>query len=402
MSAPVSTPFDAPFLDVLDPKFDFGSPDVAQAQAVSWYANSPIGLMVLRYAETQELLRDPRLNHNGKRYMEMNGVVDGPIYDLFVPVIVNQDGADHRRLRGLINRAFTPRTISDLRPFIRATVEHLIDRLQTVETCEFVEDFANSLPLAVMCQLLGMPEEDFEVFRAWTTDIGLVFSLAHGGDIRARVEAAVLGLTGYVDSLIRSKTEAPGDDLVSAMIAAQQVEHLVSEEELRNLLVSLVFGAHDTTRLQIANAMIAFADHHDQWQLLAHHPELTDQAVEEVMRWYPAATMSYRFPTMDFEYQGVHLPKESFIMICVVPVQRDPRVFEHGDAFDITIPRQTPPVQFGGGPHYCLGAALARAQLQEGLSALTSRLGPPTIVGPFSCRPTIGLQCPYTLPLRFG
>jgi len=402
MSAPVSAPHAVPFLNVVDPEFDFGSPEVAQAQAASWYANSPIGLMVLRYAEAQDLLRDQRLDHNGKRFMETNGIVDGPIYDWFVPMIANHDGAEHRRLRGLVNRAFTPRTVSNLRPFIRVTVEHLIDRLCTVETCEFVEDFANSLPLAVMCQLLGVPEEDFETFRAWTTDIGLVFSLAHGGDIPARVEAAVVGLNAYVDSLIQKKAAAPGDDLVSAMIAAQQVEHRVSEEELRNLLVTLVFGAYDTTRLQLANAMVAFAGHHDQWRLLARYPELTDQAVDEVMRWFPATAMAYRFPTVDFDYRGVRLPKDTFLMVCVVPVQRDPRVFERGDAFDITIPRQTPPVQFGGGPHYCLGAALARTELQEALPALASRLGPPTITGPVSWRPPIGLQGPYALPLRFG
>lgn len=402
MSTPASAPHDVPFLDVVDPKFEFASPEVAHAQATSWYARSPMGLLVLRYAEAQDLLRDPRLNRLGKRFMVMNGVVDGPIYDWFVPMIANQGGADHRRLRGLLNRAFTPRMVSNLQPFIRAIVERLMDRLQTVETCEFVEDFANSLPLAVMCQLLGVPEEDFEVFRDWTTDIGLVFSLAHGGDIPARVEAAVVGLTKYADSLIRSKAEAPGDDLVSAMVAAQQVEHRVSEEELRNLLVTLVFAAHDTTRLQLANAMVTFAEHPDQWQLLARHPELTDQAVEEVIRWCPSTSFLGRVVAVDFDYQGVHLPKETFLMICVVPAQRDPRVFERGDAFDITILRQTPLLQFGVGPHYCLGAALARVELREALPALASRLGPPTVAGPVSWRPPIGLRGPYALPLRFG
>jgi cytochrome P450 len=168
----VSAPHAVPFLNVVDPKFDFASPEVAQAQAASWYAHSPIGLLVLRYTEAQELLRDPRLDHNGKRFMEMYGIVDGPIYDWFVSMISCHDGASHRRLRGLVNKAFTPRTVSRLQPFIRATAERLIARLRTVETCEFVEDFANSLQLAVMCQLLGVPEEDVETFRDWSTDLG--------------------------------------------------------------------------------------------------------------------------------------------------------------------------------------------------------------------------------------
>jgi cytochrome P450 len=402
MSAPTSAPHTVPFLDIVDPKFDFTSPEVVQAQAANWYANTPIGLLILRYKEAQDLLRDPRLEHNGERHMETNGIFGGPLYDWYVPMILNREGAEHRRIRGLVHKAFTPRTVSNLQPFVRATVERLTDRLRMVETCEFVEDFATSLPLAVMCQLLGVPKEDYEVFRDWTIDIGLVFSLAHGGDIPARVEAAVVGLTEYAASLIRDKTASPGNDLISAMIAAQQDENRVSEEELRNLLVTLVFAAQDTTRNQLANAMVSFADHHDQWRLLARHPELADQAVDEVMRWRPAGAMPARFAAVDFDYQGVHLPRETFVAVGAIPAQRDPRVFERGDAFDITISRQAPLLQFGGGPHYCLGAALARLELREALPVLANRLGPPTIAGPVSWHPPIGVHGPHALPLRFG
>jgi cytochrome P450 len=401
LTSPSASPA-IPFLDIFDPNFDSGSAEVARAREASWYAQSPLGLLVLRYAQIQELLKDPRLDHNGKGYMEMNGVFDGPIFDWFVPMIVNQDGAEHRRLRGLVNRAFTPRMISDLRPFIRATVERLADRLRAMRTCEFVEDFANSLPLAVMCQLLGVPEKDFESFRAWTTDISLVFSLGQDDGVRARVEAAVIGLNEYAESLIQDKAAAPADDLVSALVEAQRVEHRVSAEELRNLVVTLVFAAHDTTRHQLSNAMVAFADHPDQWRLLGNHPELAEQAVEEVMRWCPASNTAYRCAAVDFDYQGLHLTKGTFLTMCVIPAQRDPRAFENGDAFDISIRRSTPTLQFGGGPHYCLGAALARAELCEALPALATRLGPPTIIGPLSWRPPLGVLGPHALPLRFG
>jgi cytochrome P450 len=238
----VSVPNDVPFLDVVDPKFRFGNPEVTLAQARSWYAESPIGLLVLRYAEAQELLRDPRLTFNGKSYLEKNGIFDGPIYDWLVPMISSRTGDDHRRLRGLANKAFTPRMIKNLRPFMRAIAEHLTDHLATAQSCEFVEDFANKLPMAVMRQLLGVPEQDFEKFRTWTSDITLVFSLAHGGDIPARVEAAVVGLNGYVDSLIADKTAAPADDLISALIAVQRDGGNISAEELRNLLITLIFA----------------------------------------------------------------------------------------------------------------------------------------------------------------
>jgi cytochrome P450 len=170
-----------PFLNVVDPEFDFNSPEVAEARARSWYAETPIGLIILRYREAQALLRDHRVYSNGERYMEMNGVTSGPIHDWFVPMISNRSGEELRRLRGLVNKAFTPRMVHGLRPFIRAKAEELTEKLVSAGECEFMADFGNPLPLAVMCELLGVPPEDYDTFRLWTADVGLVFSLAHGG-----------------------------------------------------------------------------------------------------------------------------------------------------------------------------------------------------------------------------
>jgi cytochrome P450 len=398
----VSTPSDVPFLNIVDPAFDFIAPEVTLAQAKNWYAECPLGLVVLRYREAQELLRDPRLNHNGKGFLEMSGIFDGPIYDWFVPMIVNHDGDHHRRLRGLVNKAFTPRMINNLRPFIRASAERLAEDLGSGETCDFIEDFCNPLPFVVMCKLLGVPLGDNQTLRVWTTDIGMVFSLAHGGDIPARVEAAVVGLSGYVDSLIADKRTAPADDLISALVAIQQDEGRISSDELRNLIVTLVFAAHDTTRFQLANAMVAFAEHPEQWTLLARQPELVPQAVEEIMRWCPSTSLAYRFPTEDFDYQGLHIETGAFVMISVRIAQRDTSVFPHGHTFDITATSKAPPLQFGGGPHHCLGAALARTELSEALPALVSRRGQPSIVGPVTWRPAIGIYGPNELPVRFS
>src|SRR5436190_12756118 len=114
-------------------------------------------------------MRDPRLDHNGRRLMEITGITDGPIHDWFVPMILNQDGQEHRRLRGLVAKAFTPRTIENLRPFIRAQAELLTERIAAVEECEFVAEFGNMLPHAVLCELIGVPAEDFAAFHTWTT-----------------------------------------------------------------------------------------------------------------------------------------------------------------------------------------------------------------------------------------
>lgn len=401
VSPTVSTSAGVPFLNVLDPAFDFSGSEAMAAQEQSWYANSPIGLLVLRYDEAQELLRDHRLDHNGRGYMEQSGVVSGPIYDWFVPMINNHDGEDHRRLRGLVSKAFTPRMISKIRPFIRAEAEGMADQLAAAGTCEFVASFADPLPLAVMCKLLGVPNEDYDTFRQWTNDIGLVFSMVHGGDIVARVEKAVVGLNGYVSSLMDEKARNPGDDLISTLVTAQRTEGTVSEDELRNLLVTLVFAAHDTTCHQLSNAMVVFSEHPDQWELLAQRPELAAAAVEELIRWVPSTPIIYRCAAEDFEYRGLQVTKGTFMTMCVQTAQRDPRVLDNGDTFDITRTSTASPLLFGAGPHYCLGAPLARTEIGEALPALAERLKPPSIAGAVSWRPPTGIRGPNELPLRF-
>jgi cytochrome P450 len=291
--------------------------------------------------------------------------------------------------------------INNFRPFIRATAERLADRLAAGE-CDFVEQFGDRLPLTVMSELLGVPPRDHEIFRRWTTDIGMVFSLALGGDIRTRVEAAVTGLYGYVDGLMAEKKVNPGNDLISLLVTVRREEDQVSEEELRNLIITLVFAAHDTTRHQLSNAMVAFAEHPDQWTLLAQRPDLVGKSVEEVMRWCPSTGTVFRFAADEFDLNGLHFTPGTMITAVIVPAQRDPRVFHDGHLFDITVAREAPPLQFGAGPHHCLGVALARAEVGEALAALTARLGPPVVTGPVTWLPPIGIHGPVTLPLRFG
>ncbi|MBL7256241.1 cytochrome P450 [Paractinoplanes lichenicola] len=386
------------FLNVVDPAFDFTAPEVFAAQAAGWYADCPLGPLVLRHAETYELLRDRRLDHGGDSYLRGNGITAEPIHDWWVPMIVNHDGADHRRLRTLVSRSFTPRTVDALRPFVRATTERLADE---IDGADFVATFADRLPLAVLSELLGVPEADHELFSAWAGDIGLIFALAAGGDTAARVERAVAGLDAYVEGLIDEKAKRPADDLVSAMVAAWQVDDTVTRAELRNLLVTLVFGAHDNTRHQLSNMMVTFAEHPGQWLLLRDRPELAARAVTESMRWRPSAASVFRRAAESFEFRGLPIAAGTFVTMAVQTAQRDPRAFPGGHVFDITAVRDSPLLQFGAGPHYCLGAALAQTELAEALPILTRRFGPPVIAGKVTWRPAIGTHGPNELPLRF-
>jgi cytochrome P450 len=388
-----------PFLNVVDPAFSLTAPEVFAAQDRGWYADSPLGPLVLRHAEAQQLLRDRRLDHGGEDYLRRNGISSGPIHDWWVPMLVNQDGADHRRLRGLVGRSFTPRTIDGLRPFIRARAEELAG---SVDESDFVDAFANRLPLAVMCELLGVPAADYDTFSVWTSDIGLIFGLAAGGDIPGRVARAVAGLDGYVEALIDDKAAHPGDDLISDLVAAWRSEDTVSRAELRNLVVTLVFGAHDNTRHQFANTMVTFAEHPDQWRVLRDRPGLTERAVAETMRWRPSAATLFRRAAQDFEFHGLAVTEGTFLTVAVQTAQRDPRAYPGGRTFDITAVRDAPLLQFGAGPHYCLGSALAQAELGEALPVLVERFGPPAVNGEVTWRPAIGIHGPNELPLRFA
>nr|WP_277349923.1 cytochrome P450 [Nonomuraea sp. FMUSA5-5] len=148
--------------------------------------------------------------------------------------------------------------------------------------------------------------------------------------------------------------------------------------------------------------MVVFARHPGQWALLGRRPELASQAVEEVMRWQPSSTSIYRFAAEDFTYKGLAVEKGTYLTMCVKAAQRDPRAYKNAGRFDITEVRELPSLQFGGGPHHCLGAALARVEVGEALSVLAARLGPPSLMEPPAWPGPLGIQGPETLPLRFG
>ncbi|NYF57930.1 cytochrome P450 [Micromonospora purpureochromogenes] len=391
---------DLPFLDITAPDFRFDSPAVAAARETNWCAMTPMGLIVLRHAEMHQLLRDPRLAQSGERYLELMGISDGPLYDWFVPMILHQRGADHLRLRRLVSKAFSPRMIEGLRPFMRDTATSLTAAIAERGECEFMADFADPMPVRVMCALLGVPPTDYELFRRWSTDVGLVYSFTLP-QLRTRVEEAVVGLRAYVDSLIEQRRAEPRDDLLSALIAAEESGDRLSTEELRNLALTLVFAAHDTTRNQLGQALATFSEYPDQWRLLARRPELAPQAVEEVMRWAPAVPTIFRFAVEDLDVHGVHVPAGTFLLLGTHAASRDPLAVDDGDRFDITIHRQVPHLTFGGGPHYCIGAPTARVEMAESLIALSSQLAPPSIAGPVTWRPPTAIHGPESLPLRF-
>ena len=393
---------DVAFLNIFDPEFTPESPEVAAARERHWWAQTPMAPMILRHGEARELLGDRRLVHGAQRYMASHGVTEGPTADWWAGALMSLEGEDHTRIRSLVQRAFSNARVEQLRPFARATGERLIGELDP-SGCEFAGEFAEPYPSLIMCELLGVPPEEYERFHGSARDIGLAFSRDITAEQLPRIDAAVLELSAYVEDLIARRRAALGDDLISSLITVEEGGERLSAEELHNLVLILIWSGQDTTARQLGRGLVAFAEHPDQWDLLASTPELVDQAVDEVCRWSPQARTLWRFATEPITHKDLEIPADSMILLSVVAANRDPRVWG-GDPerFDITTP---PPrafnLDFSSGIHHCLGSALARMEMSEALVLLTRAFGPPEIAGEVVWRPpAAAIHGPDVLPLR--
>jgi cytochrome P450 len=385
-------------LDLFDPVFQPDAPAVHAARETWWYARTSLGYAVLRYDAVAALLRDRRLRQGSAEPLAAQGLTEGLLADWMRRSLLTQEGEPHARLRRLVSQAFTPRAVDALRPTMRATAHELIDGFAAHGACEFMAAFADPYPSRIIAALLGIPRERYPQFHGWATDLGLLFSYAVV-EHRPRIEAALLGLAACVDDLLAERRAAPGPDLISALIAAEEAGDQLSDTELRHLVTGLVFAGQDTTRNQLGCALVTFLAHPAQWERLADTPALAARAVEEVMRVRPAVPVISRVATEDFDFNGLWIPAGTLLSLFVASANTDPCVFGP-EGFDITRERPAQ-LTFGGGLHHCLGAPLARAEMAEALPILAARLPAPALAGVVSWRPALGIAGPLAVPIRF-
>ncbi|WP_066910365.1 cytochrome P450 [Millisia brevis] len=389
---------DVPYLDFADPDFSVQSPEVREARDRSWYARTPYGLAVLRYNEATAMLRDKNLRQGSWAWPAHNGVADTPFAHWWSKALLNLEGADHLRLRRLMNPAFKPRLLGSLVPRFQALAGELIDAFYDRGECEFVSEFAEPYAARVIAIMLGIPESEWETIAKWSSDMGLALGVTFKQDLPT-IEAALEGLYGYADELIADRRANPGDDFVSALVQAETSGHKLSHDELRVSLVLLIFGGMDTTRNQLGLAMQTFMRYPDQWDLLGRQPELGGAAVEEVMRVNPTTTWVTREAIADFEFAGVEIAGGTTIHLLAESAGTDPRVIE-GKAFDLTAERVAH-IGFGGGIHHCLGHFVARSDMSEALPLLAQRLLNPRVSGEVVSLPLSGNTGPIRLPIAF-
>lgn len=367
----------------------------------SWHAATPIGTAVLRYQEVRTLLSMPQLRTPGADFLAIQGLTEGLLVDTMRGFLVNTDGEAHHRVRRLVNKAFTMRRVEDFRPTIRAIAGELAAQMTRVDECDFVAAFAGPFSLRALCRFVGIPDDVQADVRVWTGDVGLLFGL-NVVEHRARIEAALHNLHAFIDALIEERRRAPREDLLSALVTAEEGGELLTDAELRSMVITLMSAGQSTVEHQLGNAMAAFMAHPKQWRLLSADPALAARAAEEVVRYSPSTLLGVpRLVKTDVELNGLQLATGA----CVVPMtgsaNRDAAVFDDPDSFDITRQR-APHLTYGGGIHYCLGAALARVELQEALPLLARRLLEPSPAGLADwLPPNEGVYGPVRLPIRY-
>jgi len=324
------------------------------------------------------------------------------LWDRVTRSILNMEGDEHRRLRSLVSRAFTPRATARMQDAIHTVMNELIDAVQDRGRCEFVADIARPYPIPIICALLGAPREDWQQFSRWAEDI---FKIVSFDCNLVEEEPVVLTAWGefddYIDGMVADRRRHLTDDLLSDLIRIEDGGDRLNAAELRMLAFSILVAGTDTTRSQLAASMQVLCDHPQQWELLRKRPELAMRTVEETMRHSPSMCSTVRSAAADVEI-GEHLfPAGTFILVNTYAANRDPAVYEDPTRFDITRDEPPPILTFGGGVHYCLGANLARLELAEALTILARRLPNPRTAGAVPWKPLLGLSGPTSLPLEF-
>jgi cytochrome P450 len=365
----------------------------------TWIARMPLGYTVLDYADVQAILRDRRFHSAVGLMREMGGELPMRREQ---PSILAMEGPEHSRLRRLAAPAFTPKAADRLRPFMRQVINDLVDPHVSEGRIELVDDVCDPYPIPIICELLGAPKEDWKLFSQWATDIFRIFNGDYANDLD-KIQKASEELDEYVRAMIADRRDKPAEDLLSDMIAAEEAGDRMSTDELVMMTEAVLMAGTDTTRNQLACAVALFTEHPDQWKLLAERPELASQAVEESMRYLGAVRGTARIASEDIEYKDVVFPKGTLVATSIVGANFDPAVWTDPGSFDITRePSGQPQMTFGSGIHFCLGANLARAELQEALPLLARRMPDLGTYAPVEFKPaTVGIWGPSKLPLTF-
>src|ERR1700704_4550747 len=332
-----------------------------------------------RHAEASLVIRDKRF---GKDYVERQirrygpDIMKEPVFRSMSHWMLQQDPPDHTRLRGLVVKAFTARRVEDMRPRIQQIVDETLDGMIPQGRMDLIEDFAFRLPVTIICDMLGIPDEHREMFYADARESGHVLDPVtllpkqiKQGNVRALMSAR------YCRQLFELRRRKPGNDLTTQLVQAEEDGRKLSNEELTANLILLFGAGHETTVNLIGNGLLALHRNPDQLALLKARPELITNAIEEFLRYDSSVQLTGRVALEDIDdLGGKRIPKGESVLCLLGSANHDPAVYpDHPEHLDITRPNVRP-LSFGGGIHFCLGAQLARIEAEVAISTLLRRL----------------------------
>ncbi len=373
----------------------------AQARQQGWLADTDSGAVaVLTHEGVRELLADARLRATFTVFLRSMGVASGAFYDWMALSPLNRDGADHVRWRALVSRAFTPRSVERLRPFLREAAHQLIDVFAPRGRCDFVAEFADAYPSLGLCELIGVPTADRDRFRGWANTIGLGFNPMVIASRITEIDAALTSLLAYTAELAARRRVEPRDDLVTRMAQAGD-EAGWTDAEIHGAIAGLVFAGHETTKNQLGWTVAALSEQPAVWDGVASGTLAARDVVEEVLRYRSAATSVGRTAAEPIDHAGEHIPAGTTVFLSLWSADHDPSVYPRPEQVAPAANDTAPHVAFGHGAHHCLGAALARAELQDALTALAERLECPRLEAGATWKPPLGINGPDALPISF-
>lgn len=383
-----------------------GPAELRRCAAQAWCAHAidaegaPLPI-VLAHDDVRQVLRDRRLSPRSfTADMLAAGLSERATHQL--TPLFRRHGEEHRSYRGLLATAFTPRQVERMRPVAAAVAGRLADGIAANDgRCELVADLCAPLPPEVFAALFGLPASDRDRLAAWAATVVAAFSPPLSAEQLTAVEAACAEMREWSLVLADDRRARPADDLVTHLTQAEVDGRQLTDDDIADVVTGFVFAGSETTRRQLTAMVALFAEHPQEWERVAADHSLLPGAVEEVLRLRPIVPAMTREAVDPYEHRDVHVEPGGRLVASFLTANTDPEVFDGPDEFRPTRPKADTHVTFGWGPHHCLGAPLARLELQEALRALVTRFGPPELPDGPAPASDLGIVAPDELRVHF-
>ena len=338
--------------------------------------------IITRAKDIEALAKDDRLRATTTEFPQMMGFPDGALFNFFRYGMLTSNDQDHRRRRAPFSRTFAAKLITELRPTMRSVAHSLIDGWTHGSQINLVDDYASLIPARIISEMLGLATKDIPYFTELVYSVSRLFYLSNTKQEILEIEATGALLCEYVEKVLADRRRHPRDDFLSAFLSTVDEGNELSSIEITIQIFTMILGGTDTTRVAFAVLVGLLLDHPDQWDQICDDPSLAPKAVQESLRYEPSVAAFARVTSEDVDLEGYILPAGRMVLLSTMSAMRDAAAYQDPDVFNIhrtDLPRLHP--IFGAGAHRCIGEALARAELEEGLLALTERLPHMRLVG---------------------